>query len=131
MWGESGELVCTRPFPSQPTHFWMDESGSKYHKAYFSKFPGRRGRQGGARGLGRALGLPSPQRSPERPLAACPPAGCWRALGGTSSGFSFILTTVRAQSPLAWWWQEPGCAWEAGGPLAYSGASLPAGRGRP
>lgn len=42
VWGESGELVCTRPFPSQPTHFWMDESGSKYHKAYFSKFPGRR-----------------------------------------------------------------------------------------
>lgn len=40
VWGESGELVCTRPFPSQPTHFWMDESGSKYHKAYFSKFPG-------------------------------------------------------------------------------------------
>ncbi|XP_070256063.1 acetoacetyl-CoA synthetase isoform X1 [Myotis yumanensis] len=40
VWGESGELVCTRPFPCQPTHFWNDEAGSKYRKAYFSKFPG-------------------------------------------------------------------------------------------
>uniref|UniRef100_A0A671FSP8 Acetoacetyl-CoA synthetase n=1 Tax=Rhinolophus ferrumequinum TaxID=59479 RepID=A0A671FSP8_RHIFE len=40
VWGESGELVCTKPFPCQPTHFWNDENGSKYRKAYFSKFPG-------------------------------------------------------------------------------------------
>ncbi|XP_038646222.1 acetoacetyl-CoA synthetase [Scyliorhinus canicula] len=40
LWGESGELVCTKPIPCQPTHFWNDESGNKYHKAYFSKFPG-------------------------------------------------------------------------------------------
>ncbi|XP_078083168.1 acetoacetyl-CoA synthetase [Mustelus asterias] len=40
LWGESGELVCTKPIPCQPTHFWNDESGSKYHKAYFAKFPG-------------------------------------------------------------------------------------------
>ncbi|XP_065745484.1 acetoacetyl-CoA synthetase isoform X2 [Phocoena phocoena] len=40
VWGESGELVCTKPLPSQPTHFWNDENGSKYRKAYFSKFPG-------------------------------------------------------------------------------------------
>uniref|UniRef100_A0A4W3GMM8 Acetoacetyl-CoA synthetase-like n=1 Tax=Callorhinchus milii TaxID=7868 RepID=A0A4W3GMM8_CALMI len=40
LWGESGELVCTKPMPCQPTHFWNDESGSKYHKAYFSRFPG-------------------------------------------------------------------------------------------
>ncbi|XP_073413188.1 acetoacetyl-CoA synthetase [Dendrobates tinctorius] len=40
VWGESGELVCTIPLPSQPTHFWNDEDGSKYQKAYFSKFPG-------------------------------------------------------------------------------------------
>ncbi|XP_024614324.1 acetoacetyl-CoA synthetase isoform X2 [Neophocaena asiaeorientalis asiaeorientalis] len=39
VWGESGELVCTKPLPSQPTHFWNDENGSKYRKAYFSKFP--------------------------------------------------------------------------------------------
>ena len=37
---ESGELVCTRPFPSMPTHFWNDEDGIKYHKAYFAKFSG-------------------------------------------------------------------------------------------
>ncbi|XP_043571740.1 acetoacetyl-CoA synthetase isoform X1 [Chiloscyllium plagiosum] len=40
LWGESGELVCTTPIPCQPTHFWNDESGIKYHKAYFAKFPG-------------------------------------------------------------------------------------------
>uniref|UniRef100_UPI00398F2E68 acetoacetyl-CoA synthetase n=1 Tax=Pristiophorus japonicus TaxID=55135 RepID=UPI00398F2E68 len=40
LWGESGELVCTKPIPCQPTQFWNDESGSKYHKAYFAKFPG-------------------------------------------------------------------------------------------
>lgn len=40
MWGQSGELVCTKPIPCQPTHFWNDENGSKYRKAYFSKFPG-------------------------------------------------------------------------------------------
>ncbi|XP_057382114.1 acetoacetyl-CoA synthetase isoform X2 [Balaenoptera acutorostrata] len=39
VWGESGELVCTKPLPCQPTHFWNDENGSKYWKAYFSKFP--------------------------------------------------------------------------------------------
>ena len=42
-WGERGELVCTKPLPCQPTHFWNDENGSKYRKAYFSKFPGRWG----------------------------------------------------------------------------------------
>ncbi|KAK2495424.1 hypothetical protein MC885_016745 [Smutsia gigantea] len=40
VWGESGELVCTKPLPCQPTYFWNDENGSKYRKAYFSKFPG-------------------------------------------------------------------------------------------
>lgn len=40
VWGESGELVCLKPLPCQPTHFWNDENGSKYHKAYFSTFPG-------------------------------------------------------------------------------------------
>jgi acetoacetyl-CoA synthetase len=32
-------LVCTRPFPSMPVKFWNDESGEKYHNAYFSRFP--------------------------------------------------------------------------------------------
>lgn len=40
VWGESGELVCLKPMPCQPTHFWNDENGSKYRKAYFSTFPG-------------------------------------------------------------------------------------------
>ncbi|KAF3851729.1 hypothetical protein F7725_013501 [Dissostichus mawsoni] len=40
VWGESGELVCLKPIPCQPTHFWNDENRSKYHKAYFSTYPG-------------------------------------------------------------------------------------------
>jgi acetoacetyl-CoA synthetase len=35
-----GELVCTRPFPSQPVGFWGDPDGSKYLRAYFGRFPG-------------------------------------------------------------------------------------------
>ena len=38
--GEAGELVCTAPFPSMPVRFWNDESGEKYHGAYFAKYPG-------------------------------------------------------------------------------------------
>jgi acetoacetyl-CoA synthetase len=34
----SGELVCTKPFPSMPVGFWNDEGGAKYHKAYFDRF---------------------------------------------------------------------------------------------
>ena len=37
---EKGELVCTQSFPSQPVYFWGDESGEKYHQAYFDQFPG-------------------------------------------------------------------------------------------
>jgi acetoacetyl-CoA synthetase len=33
-----GELVCTRTFPAQPVYFWGDESGEKYHNAYFARF---------------------------------------------------------------------------------------------
>jgi len=35
-----GELVCTRPFPSQPVGFWADADGAKYRRAYFARFPG-------------------------------------------------------------------------------------------
>ena len=35
---EKGELVCTRTFPCQPLCFWGDESGEKYHGAYFARF---------------------------------------------------------------------------------------------
>lgn len=34
----SGELVCTKPFPSMPIRFWNDADGNKYHKAYFDRF---------------------------------------------------------------------------------------------
>ncbi|KJS31866.1 MAG: acetoacetyl-CoA synthetase [Desulfatitalea sp. BRH_c12] len=36
---EKGELVCTAPFPSMPIYFWDDPKGSKYHMAYFDKYP--------------------------------------------------------------------------------------------
>ena len=41
--GDVGELVCTKPFPSMPTHFWNDNGGIKYKKAYFSHWPGENG----------------------------------------------------------------------------------------
>ncbi len=34
----SGELVCTKPFPSMPVMFWNDPDGAKYHAAYFERF---------------------------------------------------------------------------------------------
>ena len=37
--GEKGELVCTKPFPTMPLGFWNDPDGSKYHAAYYEKFP--------------------------------------------------------------------------------------------
>jgi len=39
MHGQKGELVCTRPFPSMPLGFYKDDDGSRYHAAYFEKFP--------------------------------------------------------------------------------------------
>jgi acetoacetyl-CoA synthetase len=38
--GVHGELVCTEAFPSMPVGFWNDDDGSRYHGAYFSRFPG-------------------------------------------------------------------------------------------
>jgi len=38
--GENGELVCCNAFPSMPIGFWNDDDNSKYHAAYFEKFPG-------------------------------------------------------------------------------------------
>jgi len=35
---ESGELVCTKPFPCMPVMFWNDSDGQKYHDAYFDRF---------------------------------------------------------------------------------------------
>ena len=36
--GEKGELVVKQPFPSMPVKFWGDDTGEKYHNAYFTKF---------------------------------------------------------------------------------------------
>ncbi len=35
----SGEMVCTKPFPSMPVMFWNDPDNERYHKAYFEKYP--------------------------------------------------------------------------------------------
>ena len=37
--GEPGELVATASFPNQPVFFWGDESGERYHNAYYTRFP--------------------------------------------------------------------------------------------
>jgi acetoacetyl-CoA synthetase len=38
--GQPGELVCTRPFPSMPLHFWEDPGHERYARAYFERSPG-------------------------------------------------------------------------------------------
>lgn len=35
-----GELVVTRPFPSQPLFFWGDTDKTRYRETYFGHFPG-------------------------------------------------------------------------------------------
>lgn len=35
---QKGELVCCNSFPCQPLGFWGDETGERYHDAYFSRF---------------------------------------------------------------------------------------------
>jgi len=37
---EVGELVCTKPMPSMPLHFWGDKDGARYRDSYFDMFPG-------------------------------------------------------------------------------------------
>ncbi|KLV05460.1 acetoacetyl-CoA synthetase [Photobacterium aquae] len=37
---QQGELVCTNSFPNQPVGFLGDNDGSRYHKAYWSEYPG-------------------------------------------------------------------------------------------
>ncbi|RMX58454.1 hypothetical protein pdam_00023779 [Pocillopora damicornis] len=36
VYDQSGELVCTKPFPCMPIYFWNDPQGLKYKKAYFN-----------------------------------------------------------------------------------------------
>lgn len=38
--GVTGELVCTKPFPSMPVGFWNDGDNLKYQAAYFDQRPG-------------------------------------------------------------------------------------------
>ncbi len=60
-----GELVCARPFPSRPIGLFGDETGSRFHDAYFSQNPGlwthgdliELTPAGGARILGRSDGV--------------------------------------------------------------------------
>ena len=33
-----GELVCRNAFPSMPVAFWNDDTGERYHNAYFARF---------------------------------------------------------------------------------------------
>ncbi|CAG8957234.1 hypothetical protein HYFRA_00009436 [Hymenoscyphus fraxineus] len=37
---DPGDLVCTQPFPSQPTTFYGPSGDAKYHSSYFATFPG-------------------------------------------------------------------------------------------
>lgn len=38
--GEAGDLVCVKPFPSQPVQFWGPTGADLYRKSYFETFPG-------------------------------------------------------------------------------------------
>jgi len=40
VYGEKGELVCTKPFPNAPIYFWNDPENKKYLSAYFETYPG-------------------------------------------------------------------------------------------
>jgi len=37
--GESGELVCRKPFPNMPVMFWNDAGRKRYYDSYFARFP--------------------------------------------------------------------------------------------
>ncbi|KAJ2474261.1 hypothetical protein GGI02_000237 [Coemansia sp. RSA 2322] len=37
--GQSGDLVCVKPFPCMPVYFWGDRDGLRYHSAYFDHHP--------------------------------------------------------------------------------------------
>ncbi len=38
---ETGELVCTGPFPSMPLGFLGDDKGERYRSSYFDRYPGK------------------------------------------------------------------------------------------
>lgn len=39
LYGEKGELVCTKPFPSVPLGFLNDPDGARFFDAYFAAYP--------------------------------------------------------------------------------------------
>ena len=39
--GESGELVCRKPFPNMPAMFLNDPGWTRYKASYFTRFPGK------------------------------------------------------------------------------------------
>ncbi|KAJ1978666.1 hypothetical protein H4R34_003120 [Dimargaris verticillata] len=39
LYNQSGDLVCTKPFPCMPVYFWNDPDGAKYRAAYFDRYP--------------------------------------------------------------------------------------------
>lgn len=36
--GEPGELICRKPFPSQPVMFWGDSGMERYRSSYHERF---------------------------------------------------------------------------------------------
>ena len=40
VYGESGDLICKKPFPCMPVFFWNDDNNVKYKEAYFSNYRG-------------------------------------------------------------------------------------------
>ncbi|KAG0050336.1 hypothetical protein BGZ83_004880 [Gryganskiella cystojenkinii] len=40
VFGQSGDLVCSRLFPCMPVYFWDDPEHKKYKSAYFDNYPG-------------------------------------------------------------------------------------------
>ena len=38
--GETGDLVCVKPFPCMPVKFWGENGEAVYKKSYFEEFPG-------------------------------------------------------------------------------------------
>ncbi|KAJ2807880.1 hypothetical protein H4R20_001096 [Coemansia guatemalensis] len=37
--GQSGDMVCVKPFPCMPVCFWNDNDGKRYRSAYFERYP--------------------------------------------------------------------------------------------
>ncbi|KAJ2616014.1 hypothetical protein H4S08_000975 [Coemansia sp. RSA 1365] len=69
VFGQSGDMVCVKPFPCMPVYFWNDNGGKRYHSAYFERYPHVwyqgdfiviNGTTGGVQMLGRSDGTLNP-----------------------------------------------------------------------